>query len=197
MAVAASITLTLRSLERSKVRHPPPFSPSPRALFCDLAGDCGGVCSVASSASLNPPLPHPPFLRIAMQACFFASRSSVSLWVERKTTLRFSFSSSYPSTPFWVVSYLAVSDAPNPALPHPPWALGLFACRNTQKHAAKIGATGWVMNTAEGTVVGAAEGTAEVVADMKYWLRNTGAIARLVWVSRYFLCPTIRAPAVG
>ena len=53
------------------------------------------------------------------------------------------------------------------------------------------------MNTAEGTVVGAAEGTAEVVADMKYWLRNTGSIARLVWVSRYFLCPTTRAPAVG
>ena len=105
----------------------PSLPPSPRALFCDLAGDCGGVCELRCLVGIThpfSPLP-PPFLRIAMQACFFASRSSVSLWVERKTTLRFSFFflSLYP---FWVVSYLAVSDAPNPALPHPPWALGLL-----------------------------------------------------------------------
>ncbi|KAF4107758.1 acylphosphatase-2 isoform X1 [Onychostoma macrolepis] len=45
----------------------------------------------------------------------------------------------------------------------------------TEAEAKKLGVTGWVKNTRQGTVVGQVQGHPEKVKEMKYWLSNVGS----------------------
>jgi acylphosphatase len=47
--------------------------------------------------------------------------------------------------------------------------------KHTEEHARELGLRGWVMNTANGTVVGELEGSTEKVQEMKEWLTHTGS----------------------
>ncbi|XP_021188356.1 acylphosphatase-1-like [Helicoverpa armigera] len=52
---------------------------------------------------------------------------------------------------------------------------GVFFRKHTQKKAVELGLKGWVMNTAQGTVVGQLQGPAIAVEDMKIWLQKVGS----------------------
>ncbi|XP_073682420.1 acylphosphatase-2 [Garra rufa] len=45
----------------------------------------------------------------------------------------------------------------------------------TEAEAQKLGVTGWVKNTRQGTVVGQVQGNPEKVKEMKYWLSKVGS----------------------
>ncbi|XP_067288518.1 acylphosphatase-2 isoform X3 [Pseudorasbora parva] len=45
----------------------------------------------------------------------------------------------------------------------------------TEEEGKKLGVTGWVKNTRQGTVVGQVQGPPEKVTEMKYWLSNVGS----------------------
>ncbi|KAK2874648.1 hypothetical protein QQF64_003404 [Cirrhinus molitorella] len=45
----------------------------------------------------------------------------------------------------------------------------------TEAEAEKLGVTGWVKNTRQGTVVGQVQGNPEKVKEMKYWLSKVGS----------------------
>ncbi|XP_051967883.1 acylphosphatase-2 [Xyrauchen texanus] len=45
----------------------------------------------------------------------------------------------------------------------------------TEEEGKKLGVTGWVKNTREGTVVGQVQGPPDKVKEMKYWLSNVGS----------------------
>ncbi|XP_059393424.1 acylphosphatase-2-like [Carassius carassius] len=45
----------------------------------------------------------------------------------------------------------------------------------TETEAQKLGVTGWVKNTRQGTVVGQVQGHPEKVTEMKYWLSKVGS----------------------
>ncbi|XP_016373904.1 acylphosphatase-2-like isoform X1 [Sinocyclocheilus rhinocerous] len=45
----------------------------------------------------------------------------------------------------------------------------------TEAEAKKLGVTGWVKNTRQGTVVGQVQGHPEKVKEMKYWLSQVGS----------------------
>ncbi|KAK7118999.1 hypothetical protein R3I94_020997 [Phoxinus phoxinus] len=45
----------------------------------------------------------------------------------------------------------------------------------TEAEGEKLGVTGWVKNTRQGTVVGQVQGPAEKVTEMKYWLSKVGS----------------------
>ncbi|XP_052425483.1 acylphosphatase-2 isoform X1 [Carassius gibelio] len=45
----------------------------------------------------------------------------------------------------------------------------------TEAEAQKLGVTGWVKNTRQGTVVGQVQGHPEKVKEMKYWLSKVGS----------------------
>uniref|UniRef100_A0A673M047 acylphosphatase n=2 Tax=Sinocyclocheilus rhinocerous TaxID=307959 RepID=A0A673M047_9TELE len=45
----------------------------------------------------------------------------------------------------------------------------------TEAEAQKLGVTGWVKNTRQGTVVGQVQGHPEKVKEMKYWLSQVGS----------------------
>ena len=51
----------------------------------------------------------------------------------------------------------------------------VFFRKNTRKAALKHGCTGWVQNTARGTVVGEAEGSADAINKLSTWLRTKGS----------------------
>ncbi|XP_022814229.1 acylphosphatase-1-like [Spodoptera litura] len=52
---------------------------------------------------------------------------------------------------------------------------GVYFRKHTQKKAMELGLKGWVMNTAQGTVVGQIQGPAVAVEDMKTWLQKVGS----------------------
>ncbi|KAG7308676.1 hypothetical protein JYU34_005898 [Plutella xylostella] len=52
---------------------------------------------------------------------------------------------------------------------------GVFFRKHTLKKAMDLGLKGWVMNTAQGTVVGQAQGPPEVINHFKAWLQNVGS----------------------
>ncbi|XP_067911660.1 acylphosphatase-1 [Heterodontus francisci] len=52
---------------------------------------------------------------------------------------------------------------------------GVFFRKHTQKEAKRLGLTGWVQNTVQGTVKGQLQGAEERVRAMQTWLRNTGS----------------------
>ncbi|BFZ07571.1 hypothetical protein BsWGS_10610 [Bradybaena similaris] len=52
---------------------------------------------------------------------------------------------------------------------------GVFFRKHTESQAKKLGLSGWVKNTATGTVVGVIEGPDDKVAIMKKWLQETGS----------------------
>ncbi|KAF9418787.1 hypothetical protein HW555_004454 [Spodoptera exigua] len=52
---------------------------------------------------------------------------------------------------------------------------GVYFRKHTQKKAIELGLKGWVMNTAQGTVVGQIQGPAVAVEDMKIWLQKVGS----------------------
>ncbi|XP_056324207.1 acylphosphatase-2 isoform X1 [Danio aesculapii] len=45
----------------------------------------------------------------------------------------------------------------------------------TEAEGKKLGVTGWVKNTRQGTVVGQVQGPPEKVKEMKYWLSKVGS----------------------
>ncbi|XP_048029101.1 acylphosphatase-2 isoform X1 [Megalobrama amblycephala] len=45
----------------------------------------------------------------------------------------------------------------------------------TEEEGKKLGVTGWVKNTRQGTVVGQVQGPPEKVKEMKYWLSKVGS----------------------
>ncbi|KAM9461582.1 acylphosphatase-2 [Clarias gariepinus] len=52
---------------------------------------------------------------------------------------------------------------------------GDVTVQHTEKEAKKLGVSGWVKNTREGTVIGQVQGPPEKVSQMKHWLRNIGS----------------------
>lgn len=52
---------------------------------------------------------------------------------------------------------------------------GVYFRKHTQKKAADLGLKGWVMNTAQGTVIGQLQGAAGAIEDMKIWLQKIGS----------------------
>ncbi|CAK1551055.1 unnamed protein product [Leptosia nina] len=52
---------------------------------------------------------------------------------------------------------------------------GVYFRKHTQKRATELGLKGWVMNTAQGTVVGQLQGPPNAVEDMKLWLQKVGS----------------------
>ncbi|XP_012550885.3 acylphosphatase-1 [Bombyx mori] len=52
---------------------------------------------------------------------------------------------------------------------------GVFFRKFTQKKALELGLKGWVMNTAQGTVIGQLQGPSTAVDDMKLWLQKVGS----------------------
>lgn len=52
---------------------------------------------------------------------------------------------------------------------------GIFFRKHTQKRATDLGLKGWVMNTAQGTVVGQLQGPTMAVRKMKDWLQKEGS----------------------
>ncbi|XP_065115360.1 acylphosphatase-2 isoform X2 [Paramisgurnus dabryanus] len=45
----------------------------------------------------------------------------------------------------------------------------------TEDEGRKLGVTGWVKNTRQGTVIGQVQGPPEKVKEMKYWLSKVGS----------------------
>ncbi|KAK9966947.1 hypothetical protein ABG768_004022 [Culter alburnus] len=45
----------------------------------------------------------------------------------------------------------------------------------TEEEGKKLGVTGWVKNTRQGTVIGQVQGPPEKVKEMKYWLSKVGS----------------------
>ncbi|XP_063383489.1 acylphosphatase-2-like [Cydia fagiglandana] len=52
---------------------------------------------------------------------------------------------------------------------------GVYFRKHTQKKALELGLKGWVMNTAQGTVVGQLQGPPKALQDMKVWLQEVGS----------------------
>lgn len=52
---------------------------------------------------------------------------------------------------------------------------GVFFRKHTQRRASELGLKGWVMNTAQGTVVGQMQGNPTAIEDMKIWLQKIGS----------------------
>ncbi|XP_053609517.1 acylphosphatase-1-like [Plodia interpunctella] len=52
---------------------------------------------------------------------------------------------------------------------------GVYFRKHTQKKAVELGLKGWVMNTAQGTVIGQLQGPKNVIDIMKTWLQKTGS----------------------
>lgn len=52
---------------------------------------------------------------------------------------------------------------------------GVFFRKHTQRRASELGLKGWVMNTAQGTVIGQAQGSPSAVEDIKIWLQKIGS----------------------
>lgn len=52
---------------------------------------------------------------------------------------------------------------------------GVFFRKHTQRRASELGLKGWVMNTAQGTVVGQMQGPPMAIEDMKIWLQKIGS----------------------
>ncbi|KAM4730088.1 acylphosphatase-2-like [Anableps anableps] len=52
---------------------------------------------------------------------------------------------------------------------------GLYAWLYTEKEGLRLGLVGWVKNTSSGTVVGQVQGPADMVEEMKVWLRTEGS----------------------
>ncbi|XP_026734415.1 acylphosphatase-1-like [Trichoplusia ni] len=52
---------------------------------------------------------------------------------------------------------------------------GVFFRKHTQRKANELGIKGWVMNTAQGTVIGQMQGPQGAVEDMKTWLQKVGS----------------------
>lgn len=52
---------------------------------------------------------------------------------------------------------------------------GVYFRKHTQKKATELGLKGWVMNTAQGTVIGQIQGPPVAVDDMKIWLQKVGS----------------------
>lgn len=52
---------------------------------------------------------------------------------------------------------------------------GVYFRKHTQRKAIELGLKGWVMNTAQGTVVGQLQGPPESVERMKTWLQKIGS----------------------
>ncbi|KOB70019.1 Acylphosphatase [Operophtera brumata] len=47
--------------------------------------------------------------------------------------------------------------------------------KHTQRKATELGIKGWVMNTAQGTVIGQLQGPLGAIEDMKIWLQKVGS----------------------
>ncbi|XP_051528503.1 acylphosphatase-2-like [Myxocyprinus asiaticus] len=45
----------------------------------------------------------------------------------------------------------------------------------TEEEGKKLGVTGWVKNTRQGTVIGQVQGPPDKVIEMKYWLSKVGS----------------------
>lgn len=52
---------------------------------------------------------------------------------------------------------------------------GVYFRKHTQRRAAELGLKGWVMNTAQGTVIGQLQGTQAAIDEMKGWLQKVGS----------------------
>lgn len=52
---------------------------------------------------------------------------------------------------------------------------GVYFRKHTQKKAIELGLKGWVMNTAQGTVIGQIQGPLGAIDDMKIWLQKVGS----------------------
>ncbi|XP_068633470.1 acylphosphatase-1-like [Battus philenor] len=52
---------------------------------------------------------------------------------------------------------------------------GVFFRKHTQRKAAELNLKGWVMNTAQGTVIGQLQGPKNATREMKTWLREIGS----------------------
>ncbi|XP_041979422.1 acylphosphatase-1-like [Aricia agestis] len=52
---------------------------------------------------------------------------------------------------------------------------GVYFRKYTQITALDLGLKGWVMNTAQGTVIGQCQGPKTAVEDMKTWLQTGGS----------------------
>lgn len=52
---------------------------------------------------------------------------------------------------------------------------GVYFRKHTQKKASDLGLKGWVMNTAQGTVIGQLQGPQTAIDDMKTWLQKVGS----------------------
>lgn len=52
---------------------------------------------------------------------------------------------------------------------------GVFFRKHTQRRASELGLKGWVMNTAQGTVVGQIQGPNNAIDQMKMWLEKVGS----------------------
>lgn len=52
---------------------------------------------------------------------------------------------------------------------------GVYFRKHTQRRAIELGLKGWVMNTAQGTVIGQLQGPLGAIEDMKVWLQKTGS----------------------
>ncbi|XP_030040919.1 acylphosphatase-2 [Manduca sexta] len=52
---------------------------------------------------------------------------------------------------------------------------GVYFRKHTQRKATELGLKGWVMNTAQGTVIGQLQGQQGAIEDMKNWLEKVGS----------------------
>lgn len=52
---------------------------------------------------------------------------------------------------------------------------GVYFRKHTQRKATELGLKGWVMNTAQGTVIGQLQGPLGAIEDMKIWLQKVGS----------------------
>ncbi|GBP65399.1 Acylphosphatase-2 [Eumeta japonica] len=52
---------------------------------------------------------------------------------------------------------------------------GVYFRKHTQRRAMELGLKGWVMNTAQGTVVGQLQGPPPLIKEMKTWLQKIGS----------------------
>lgn len=52
---------------------------------------------------------------------------------------------------------------------------GVYFRKHSQKKAMDLGLKGWVMNTAQGTVIGQMQGPREAIDNMKLWLEKVGS----------------------
>lgn len=52
---------------------------------------------------------------------------------------------------------------------------GVYFRKHTQRKATELGLKGWVMNTAQGTVIGQLQGSFDAIEVMKTWLQKVGS----------------------